>query len=116
MTGAPARRAHVAGAAAVDLRIDAARLDVARAVLADLGDAEQAPARRRRDAHDVARLERQQARRQREARPLARGPGFEQPRLGDGVGLRAVEHQRQIGLATRPLAPVRRRASATAWL
>ena len=99
-TGAPMRGGRSLPAAdAVDLRIDAARFDVTRAMLADLGDAEQAAIPVAIDAHHIGGLERQQARRQRKARPLARRPGFEQPRLGDRLGLRAVEHQRQIRLA-----------------
>ena len=53
------RGALRAGAAAIDFRIDAARFDVARAVLVDLGHAEQPAIFVIADAHDVRRLDRQ---------------------------------------------------------
>ncbi len=53
------------------------------------------PSTAKRD--DVAGLEREAARRQRELRALARGPGLEQPDLGDRGGLLGLQHERQIG-------------------
>ena len=83
-----------------------ARLDLALAVLADLGDAQQTRVAVRR-------------------RALTTSPGSSASRLGGSVKLArsraaqvsnsqvsaisrlaSVEHERQVGLATRPLAPV----------
>ena len=81
----------------VDIGVEAAGLDVARAVLADLGDAQQARAAVGGKRDDIAGLQRQAARRQRERGALAGGPGLEQPDLGDLGGLLGLERERKIG-------------------
>ncbi len=99
---AAGRRAQGRRGAGVYFGIDAARLDVAGAVLADLGDAQQARAAVGCVRDDVAGLQRQLRRRQREGGALARGPGLEQPDLGHLRGLLGLEHQRQIGDGDAP--------------
>ena len=94
---AAARAAGGAGGVGIDIGVEAAGLDVARAVLADLGDAQQARAAVGGEGDDIAGLQREAARRQRELRALARGPGFEQPDLGDLGGLLGLERERKIG-------------------
>ena len=84
------------GGVDVDFGVEAQRLDVAHAVLADLGDAQQVRAAIDGKCHDIAGLQRQAARRQGELRPLAGGPGLEQPHLGDPGRLFGIEHQRQV--------------------
>ena len=91
------RRAQGRRGAGVDLRIDAARLDVAGAVLADLGDAQQARAAIGGERDDVAGLQRQARGGKREGGALARGPGLEQPHLGHLRDLLGLQHQRQLG-------------------
>src|SRR6185312_8991161 len=49
------------------------------------------------EIHDVAGFQREATGRQRELGALARGPGFEQPDLGDFGGLLGVECERKVG-------------------
>ena len=109
------RRAHRRRGAGVDVGIEAARLDVAVAVLADLGDAQQA-----RAAVDGERDERRPARarggsaaaRRRHARAPPR------PRTARSRPSRAAcsgsSTSGRSATAMRPLWPTRRRASSTA--
>ena len=102
-TPSPAR-ARAGGDAGVDVRIDAARLDLARAVLADLGDAQQPrlPAAVERQTTSPGSSA-SAARRQREAAP-ARAP----PRLSNSQvsAMRVAPARRSSTSGSRP-APTR---------
>jgi hypothetical protein len=91
------RLAHDRAGAGIDLGIDAPRLDIAGAVLGDLGDAQKPGAPIGSERHDIAGLQGELARRQAEGSALTRGPGFEQPNIRYLRGLLGIEDERQIG-------------------
>jgi hypothetical protein len=95
--GAAGAAAHGRCGGGVDFGVDAARLDVAYAVLADVGDAQQPRASAGGEGDDVAGLEREAAQRQGELRALARRPGFEQPGLDGAGGVLGLQNEREIG-------------------
>ena len=86
-----------AGGVGIDVGVEPAGLDVAHAVLPDLCDAQEVRAAVCGEIHHVAGLQCQAAGRQGELRTLARGPGLEQPYLGDLGGLLGIERQGEVG-------------------
>ena len=111
---AAGRRAQGRRGAGVDLRIDAARLDVAGAVLADLGDAQQA---RAAVAAKATMSPGSSARREGDSAKAARSRAAQASNSQTSAICAACSASSTSGrsaTATRPLCPARRRASSTA--